>query len=153
MAGLTGLHNCDPEDVTCHARDVITDLVTTCLGDTGDQEISVAAMTCGTTLLTAPDVPSTCLEPVLPELCARAKTFLFTETGNGNTCPGQQAAALGVLQHMSLVTSGRDLEVVTTCLILASSSYEGVLEEVVRTLTAIVEVSIASATTSVFGVK
>ena len=141
MAGLTGLHNCDPEDVMCHARDVITDLVTTCLGDTGDQEISVAAMTCVTTLLTASDVPSTCLEPVFTELCARVKSFLYTETGNGNTCPGQQAAALSVLQHVSLVTSGRDLEVVTDCLILASSSHELTREEVVRTLAAIGEVN------------
>ena len=140
MAGLTGLHNCDPGDVTCHARDVVTDLVTTCLEDPGDQEISVAAMTCITTLLTAPDVLSTtCLEPVFPELCARVKTFLCTESGN--TCPDQQAAALGVLQHVPLVTSGRDLEVIINCLILASSSHEVTREEVVRVLTAIGEVN------------
>ena len=140
MAGFTGLHNCDPEDVTSHARDVITDLVTTCLEDISDQEISVAAMTCITTLLTAPDVTNnTCLDPVYPELCTRVKSLLYTETGD--TCPEQQAAALGVLQHVSLVTSGRDLEVVTICLILASSSHEITREEVVRTLTAIGEVS------------
>ena len=140
MAGFTGLHNCDPEDVTSHARDVITDLVTTCLEDISDQEISVAAMTCITTLLTAPDVTNnTCLDPVYPELCTRVKSFLYTETGD--TCPEQQAAALSVLQHVSLVTSGRDLEVVTICLILASSSHEITREEVIRTLTAIGEVS------------
>ena len=140
MAGLTGLHNCDPGDVTCHARDVITDLVTTCLEDPGDQEISVAAMTCITTLLTAPDVLSTtCLEPVFPELCARVKSFLYAE--NENTCPDQQAAALGVLQHVPLVTSGRDLEVIINCLILASSTHELTREEVVRVLTAIGEVN------------
>ena len=141
VAGLTGLHNCDPGDVTCHAGDVITDLVTTCLEDTGDQEISVAAMTCITSLLTSPDVTSTaCLEPVFPDLCARVKRFLCGETGNGDTCPGQQAAALGVLQHVPLVTSGRDLEVVISCLILASNSHELTREEVVRALTAIGEV-------------
>ena len=140
MAGLTGLHNCDPGDVTCHARDVVTDLVTTCLEDPGDQEISVAAMTCITTLLTAPDVLSTtCLEPVFPELCARVKSFLYTESGN--TCPDQQAAALGVLQHVPLVTSGHDLEVIINCLILATSSHELTREEVVRVLTAIGEVN------------
>ena len=140
MAGLTGLHNCDPGDVTCHARDVVTDLVTTCLEDPGDQEISVAAMTCITTLLTAPDVLSTtCLEPVFPELCARVKSFLYTESGN--TCPDQQAAALGVLQHVPLVTSGHDLEVIINCLILATSGHELTREEVVRVLTAIGEVN------------
>ena len=140
MAGLTGLHNCDPGDVTCHARDVVTDLVTTCLEDPSDQEISVAAMTCITTLLTAPDVLSTtCLEPVFPELCARVKSFLYTESGN--TCHDQQAAALGVLQHVPLVTSGRDLEVIINCLILASSGHELTREEVVRVLTAIGEVN------------
>ena len=140
MAGLTGLHNCDPGDVTSHARDVVTDLVTTCLEDPGDQEISVAAMTCITTLLTAPDVLSTtCLEPVFPELCERVKSFLYAESGN--TCPDQQAAALGVLQHVPLVTSGRDLEVIINCLILASSSHELTREEVVRVLTAIGEVN------------
>ena len=142
VAGLTGLHNCDPGDVTCHARDVVTDLVTTCLEDPGDQEISVAAMTCISTLLTAPDVLSTtCLEPVFPELCARVKSFLHIETGNRDTCSSQQAAALGVLQHVPLVTSGRDLEVIINCLILASSSHELTREEVVRVLTAIGEVN------------
>ena len=142
VAGLTGLHNCDPGDVTCHARDVVTDLVTTCLEDPGDQEISVAAMSCITTLLTTPDVLSTtCLEPVFPELCARVKSFLHIETGNRDTCSGQQAAALGVLQHVPLVTSGRDLEVIINCLILASSRHELTREEVVRVLTAIGEVN------------
>ena len=142
MAGLTGLHNCDPGDVTCHARDVVNDLVTTCLEDPGDQEISVAAMSCITTLLTTPDVLSTaCLEPVFPELCARVKSFLHIETGNRDTCSSQQAAALGVLQHVPLVTSGRDLEVIINCLILASSSHELTREEVVRVLTAIGEVN------------
>ena len=56
-------------------------------------------------------------------------------------CPGQQAAALGVLQHVPLVTSGRDLEVVVVSLMLASSSHEHTREEVVKVLNSIGEVN------------
>ena len=73
VAGLTGLHHCDPEDVDRHAVPVITELLSTCPEDPGDQEVSVAAMACVSTLLTT--VPSSSLDPVLPDLATRVKVF------------------------------------------------------------------------------
>ena len=126
LAGLTGITNCNKEDIIAHSNNIIKNIVQSCNGS-DDPELILSVLSCINIMLDAVDVD----DAVANDIHILVKGHLYSKSED------HQALALNVT---SILNKGKrfpelELELMVLSLLLSTSDHNNTRETVIGYLT------------------